>query len=82
MTQVSVCQSQSKLHSVYPPFCRMGGGQLSQPNFKKGGGLDRTSTFTGCCWERGGGGDFFPGGLVQLSHNRLKSEIFDDKKSL
>ena len=29
------------------------------------------------------GGDFFKGGGVQFSHkNRLKSEIFNDKKSL
>ena len=36
MTQVSVYQPQSKLHSVPPPpFCR---GELSlQPNLKKGG---------------------------------------------
>ena len=34
----------------------------------------------GGCWERGG--DFFQGG-VQISHkNKLKSEIFNDKKSL
>ena len=59
-----------------PPFLKI---WLSlQPNFQKGG-LDRTSTFRGGCWERGG--DFFQGG-VQLSHNKLKSEIFNDKKSL
>ena len=33
----------------------------------------------GDCWEKGG--DFFQG--VQFSHkNKLKSEIFNDKKSL
>ena len=34
----------------------------------------------GDCWERGG--DFFSGGGVQLSHNKLKPQIFNDKKSL
>ena len=92
MTQFSVCQSQSKLHSVHPPpppppLSAVGvGGEVGlslQPNFKKGE-LDRTSTFTGGLLGKrgvtffGGGG----GGGVQLSHNKLKSEIFDDKKSL
>ena len=48
----------------------------------KEGGLDRTSTFTGGYWERGG--DFFHVGRgreVQFSKNKLKSEIFNDKKS-
>ena len=71
MTQVSFCQSQSKLHSVQPPTplsAEVGGGGLSlQPNLKKGG-LDRTA-------------GNFSGGL-QFSHNKLKSEIFNDKKSL
>ena len=40
------------------------------------GGLDRTSTFRGGCWERGG--DFFQGGGGGC--NKLKSEIFNDKK--
>ena len=64
-----------------PPFLQGGeggGGGLSlQPNFKKGG-LDRTSTFRRGYWERGG--DFFSGEGVQLSHNKLKTEIFNDKK--
>ena len=52
MTQISGLQFQSKLHSGYVCVCGVGGEGLSlQPNFKKGGGLDRTSTFTG-----GGGG--------------------------
>ena len=33
------------------------GGLNLHPNFQKEGALDRTSTFTGGCWERGG--DFF-----------------------
>ena len=60
MTQISGLQFQSKLHSGYVCVCGVGGGGFGgeglslQPNFKKGGGLDRTSTFTGGCWERGG----------------------------
>ena len=34
MTQISVCQSQSKLHSVQPPL--YAGGLSLQPNVKKG----------------------------------------------
>ena len=68
-----------KIHSVHPPsFCR--GGGLSPNQIFKKGGLDKTSTFRGGCWERGG--DFFRGERLQFSHkNKLKSEIFNDKKS-
>ena len=69
MTQVSVYQSQSKLHSVHPPCLHRGGGGASGPQLLEG-----------CCWERGG--DFFREGGGQLLHNILKSETFDDKKSL
>ena len=31
MTQVSVCQSQSKLHSVHPPPLSAGGGGVGPP---------------------------------------------------
>ena len=83
MTQVSVCQSQSKLHSVHPlHFCKgagEGGGGVELPTKFKKGGLDRTSTFrVGLLGKRGV--TFFRG--VQLSHNKLRSEIFNDKKSL
>ena len=81
MTQVSVCQSQSKLHSVHPPpFYRVGGegGRASNQILKRG--LDRTSTFRGGLL--GKSGSFFGREGVQLSHNKLKSEIFNDKKSL
>ena len=51
-----------------PPLSAGGGGLSLQPNFQKvGGGLDRTSTFRGGCWERGG--LLFSGGL-QLSHEK------------
>ena len=64
-----------------PPFCSRGGGEgLSlQPNFKKWGAW-RTSTFReGLLGKREW---LFSGGL-QFSHkNKLKSELFNDKKSL
>ena len=43
-------------------------------------GLTGPELFKGGCRERGG--DFFVGEGVQFSHNELKSEIFNDKKSL
>ena len=55
-----------------------GGGWTSNQILKKGG-LDKTSTFGGSCWERGG--DFFRG-CCNFNINKLKSEIFNDKKSL
>ena len=80
MTHVSVCLSQSKLRSVDPPpsFCR-GGWVFNQILKMGGGGLTGPQLLEGGCWERGGW--IFSGG-VQLSHNKLKSEIFNDKKSL
>ena len=69
----------SQSYIVCIPSFLQGGGVELHTKLKKGG-LDRTSTFRGGCWERGG--DFFQGGGVQLSHNKLKSEIFNDKKSL
>ena len=58
-----------------------GGGLNLQPNFQKGGGLDRTQLLERGCWERGD--DFFQGGGVHFSQkNKLKSEIFNHKKGL
>ena len=52
-----------------------------QPNFQKGG-LDRTSSFRGGCWEIGDDFfHFFSGGWNLHIKNKLKSEIFNDKKS-
>ena len=50
----------SQIHSVHPPplSAGWGGGLASNQIFKKGG-LDKTSTFRGGCWERGD--DFFQG---------------------
>ena len=57
-----------------------GGGGVEPPNFQKGAGLTGPQLLEGVCWERGG--LLFSGGL-QFSHkNKLKSEIFNDKKSL
>ena len=47
--------------------------------FKQEVGLDRISIFRGGCWEKGG--DLFQG-LQFLQINKLKSEIFNDKKGL
>ena len=56
------------------------GGLNLQPNFQKGGGLDRTSTFRGGVLGKKGG--LFSERL-QFSHkNELKSKIFNDTKSL
>ena len=67
-TQVIVCN----------PLLSAGGGELSlQPNFQKGGGggLTGFQLLEAGCWERGGGCNFH-------IKNKLKSETFNDKKSL
>ena len=59
------------------------GGEGFEPTtkFSKRGDLTGPQLLKGGCWERGG---FFRGrGGVQFSHkNKLKSELFNDKKSL
>ena len=55
-----------------PPKLSAGGGLNLHPNFQKGG-LDRTSTFREI--------EFFQGGCDFHIKNKLKSEIFNDKKS-
>ena len=57
-----------------------GRGLNLQPNFQKSGGLDRTSTFRGGCWERGG--DFDQGVVAIFTQKKLKSEIFNYKKKV
>ena len=53
-----------------------GGGVEPLTKFSnRGGELDRTSNFRGGCGERGGGCNFH-------IENKLKSEVFDYKKSL
>ena len=57
-----------------------GGGRTTNQIFKKGAGLTGPQPSEGGCWEREG--DFRWRGL-QFSHkNKLKSETFNDKKSL
>ena len=81
MTQISVCQTQSKSNSVYPPPFVQGGDSASNQILKKGGGgLTGPQVLEGFAGREGV--TFFRGGGVQLSHNKLKSEIFNDKKSL
>ena len=66
---------------THPPPLFGGGGWVEPPTkCSKGGGLDRTSSFRGGCWEREA--NFFQGGLQFLHKNKLKSGIFNDKKSL
>ena len=71
------------MHSMHPPpFLQgRGGGRLSlQLNFQKGGGLTRPQLLEGGSGKKGG--DFFQGGCNFHIKNKLKSEIFNDKKSL
>ena len=56
------------------------GGIVCTPPFLLGGGLTGPQLLEGGCWERGG--DFFQGGCNFHIKNKLKSEIFNDKKSL
>ena len=57
-----------------------GGGWIS--NFSKRGDLTGPQLLEGCCWERGEW--LFSGGWLCNFHikNKLKSQIFNDKKSL
>ena len=66
-------------HSVHPPLSD--GGRVEPPTkFSKRGGLTGPQLLEGVAGKEGG--EFFQGGL-QFSHkNKLKSEIFNDKKSL
>ena len=66
-------------HSVHPPLSAGGGGK-PPTKFSKRGGLTGPTLLEGGCWERGG--DFFQGGCNFHIKNKLKSEIFNDKKSL
>ena len=81
-TRLTVMNMHSKLlnsHSVHPPLSD--GGRVEPPTkFSKRGGLTGPQLLEGGCWERGG--DFFQGGCNFHIKNKLKSEIFNDKKSL
>ena len=66
------------LHSVHPPYSAGGGGVEPPTKFSKRG-LDRTSTFRGGLLGQRGV-TFFRGGCNFHQKNKLKSEIFYDKK--
>ena len=77
--------------SLHIPLCCWGegggGGVNLQPNFQTGEwGLDRTFIFLDRVrWERRGRGDLFEGGVggcIFYVKGILKSEIFNDKKSV
>ena len=59
-----------------PPFLL---GELNLNQIFKKGGLTGPQFLEGACWERGG--DFFQG-ACNFHINKLKSEIFNNKKSL
>ena len=77
---VLICsQYQGLTHSVHCPLSA--GGKVEIPTkFPKRWGLGRTSTFREGCWERGD--DFFHSGDAIFTCKKLKSEIFNNKKSL
>ena len=67
--------------------CVYGGVEPPTKFSKKREGLDRTSVFRGGCRERGGGwgggGEVTSGrGFNFSTKNKLKSGVFNDKKSL
>ena len=68
------------IHSMHPcpppPFCK--GGIEPPTKFSKRGELTEPQLLEGGCWERGD--DFFQGGCNFHIKNKLKSEIFNEKK--
>ena len=69
-----VQSEQIKSHSVTPPFLL--GGEVEPPTTFSKRGLGKTSTFRGVTLFRGRGCNFYK------KIYKLKSEIFNDKKSL
>ena len=63
-------------HSVHPPFCR-GIGELTPYQIFKKEGVDTTLIFTEELVRKRGG---FEGSCSFYVENKIKSEIFDDKK--
>ena len=74
---VYLCEG-SFTYRIFPQFNENDAKfQSHPPSKKRGEGLDKTSTFRGGCWERGG--DFLNGGGCNFHiKNKLKSEIFND----
>ena len=67
-------------HSVHPPCLSEGGGGGEPPTkFSKRGGLTEPQLLERDSWERED--DFVHGGCDFHIKNKLKSEIFNDKKS-
>ena len=67
-------------HSVHPPPPTGGGVWTSNQIFQKRRGLTGPQLLEGVAGKEGG--DFFQGGCNFHIKNKLKSEIFNDKKSL
>ena len=63
---------------MHPSPFLLGCGVNPPTTFSKSGGLTRPQLLEGGCWERGG--DFFQEGCDFHIKNKLKSEIFNDKK--
>ena len=78
----NLCKASQNNIVCTPPLSARRGGVEHPTKFQKEGGLDKTSLLEGGCWERGG--DFFQGeGGLQFSlKNKLKSEIFNEKKKV
>ena len=62
-----------------PPFCWRGGVEPLTNLSKNWEGLTGSRFLERDCWERGGW--FFSGGCTFYIKNKLKSQIFNDKKS-
>ena len=67
-----------------PPFCWGGGGVEPPTKFSKRGGLPGPQLGEGGCWKRGD--NFFQEEFAiftkKKKKEKLKSKIFNDKKSL
>ena len=72
----------SLIHNIVgTPHLSAGGGGVETPTkFSKRGGLTGPQLLEGVAGKEGG--DFFQGGCNFHIKNKLKSEIFNDKKSL
>ena len=74
-------RSEECCHCVHPPFFAGGGGGGEPPIYFSKGRLDRTAIFIGGVAGKEGG-DFFRDNCNFYIKNKLKSEIFNDKKGL
>ena len=75
------CKGDSTVCTSPPPFAGGGGGLNLLPIFQKGrGGLTGPQFSEEGCRERGGW--LFSGGVAIFGQNKLKSGMFNGKKSL